>query len=112
VAGIVDRPKQWLINHLWDAQKELRVCAWLVSPWIDLTLSGNRSARAVCPLGSFADITARSRQSALPPKADIRQREWHVRYVPIADNTAPNARGLLVLRRSWNDWQLAVLSEQ
>jgi hypothetical protein len=28
VAGIVDRPKQWLINHLWDAQKELRVCAW------------------------------------------------------------------------------------
>jgi hypothetical protein len=44
VAGIVDRPKQWLINHLWDAQKELRVCAWLVSPWIDLTLSGNRSA--------------------------------------------------------------------
>jgi hypothetical protein len=23
--------------------------------------------------------------SALPPKADIRQREWYVRYVPIAD---------------------------
>jgi YHS domain-containing protein len=23
--------------------------------------------------------------SALPPKADIRQPEWHVRYVPIAD---------------------------
>jgi len=22
--------------------------------------------------------------SVLPPKADIRQREWHVRYVPIA----------------------------
>ena len=22
--------------------------------------------------------------SALPPKADIRQREWHVRYVPIS----------------------------
>jgi hypothetical protein len=29
VAGIVDSSKQWLINHLWDAQKELRVCAWL-----------------------------------------------------------------------------------
>jgi hypothetical protein len=23
--------------------------------------------------------------SALPPKADIREREWHVRYVPKAD---------------------------
>jgi hypothetical protein len=28
--------------------------------------------------------------SVLPLKADIRQREWHVRYVPIADlMTAP-----------------------
>ena len=25
--------------------------------------------------------------SALPPEADIRQREWHVRYVPLADIT-------------------------
>ena len=25
--------------------------------------------------------------SALPLKADIRQREWHVRYVPLADIT-------------------------
>jgi hypothetical protein len=24
--------------------------------------------------------------SALPPKGDIRQREWHVRLVPIADS--------------------------
>ena len=23
--------------------------------------------------------------SALPPKADIQQREWYVRFVPIAD---------------------------
>jgi len=29
--------------------------------------------------------------SALPPKADIRQREWHVRYVPVADIAHVNA---------------------
>ena len=27
--------------------------------------------------------------SVLPLKADIRQREWHVRYVPVADILAP-----------------------
>src|SRR5262249_4285264 len=26
--------------------------------------------------------------SALPPRSDIRQREWHVRYVPLADIAA------------------------
>ena len=30
--------------------------------------------------------------SALPPKADIRQPEWHVRYVPIADVSATPKR--------------------
>jgi epsilon-lactone hydrolase len=29
-----------LINQLRDAQEELPACAWLVSPWTDLTLSG------------------------------------------------------------------------
>ncbi len=33
---------------------------------------------------SLADITARSRHVRIPLKADIRQRKWHVRYVPQA----------------------------
>jgi hypothetical protein len=82
VAGIVDRPKQWLINHLWDAQKELRVCALLVSPWIDLMLSGNRSARAVCPL--WVKIRHRV-MSVIPLKADIHECGLHARLVPRTD---------------------------
>ena len=46
--------------------------------------------------------------SALPPKADIRQPEWHVRYVPIADIGAvriavmtPKPPGR---RRLWQLW--------
>ena len=46
--------------------------------------------------------------SALPPKADIRQPEWHVRYVPIADIGAvriavmtPKPPGR---RRLWQRW--------
>ena len=30
-----------LINRLRDAQEELPACAWLVSPWTDLTMSGS-----------------------------------------------------------------------
>jgi hypothetical protein len=30
-------------------------------------------------------MVSRGVMSVLPLKADIRQREWHVRYVPIAD---------------------------
>jgi monoterpene epsilon-lactone hydrolase len=29
-----------LIGRLWDAQEELPGCAWLISPWTDLTMSG------------------------------------------------------------------------
>src|SRR5690348_16664868 len=41
--------------------------------------------------------------SALPPKADIRQRDFHVRFVPKADITSPHsmtssAHGQLVVR--------------
>lgn len=52
-----------LINQLRDAQEELPGCAWLVSPWTDLTLSGSTLATkdAVDPiihkayLGELAD---------------------------------------------------------
>jgi epsilon-lactone hydrolase len=33
-----------LINRLRDANEELPACAWLVSPWIDLTMSGSTFA--------------------------------------------------------------------
>jgi acetyl esterase/lipase len=33
-----------LINRLRDANDELPACAWLVSPWIDLTMSGSTFA--------------------------------------------------------------------
>jgi epsilon-lactone hydrolase len=33
-----------LINRLRDANEELPACAWLVSPWIDLTMSGSTLA--------------------------------------------------------------------
>jgi acetyl esterase/lipase len=41
-----------LINHLRDAQEELPACAWLVSPWTDLTLAGTTliTKTAVDPL--------------------------------------------------------------
>jgi acetyl esterase/lipase len=41
-----------LINQLRDAQEELPACAWLVSPWTDLTMSGSTFATkgAVDPL--------------------------------------------------------------
>jgi epsilon-lactone hydrolase len=53
-----------LINQLRDAQEELPGCAWLVSPWTDLTLSGSTLATkdAVDPLihkaylGELADV--------------------------------------------------------
>ena len=35
--------------------------------------------------GSKADIALRLLMSALPPKADIRRRNRHVRFVPIPD---------------------------
>jgi epsilon-lactone hydrolase len=52
-----------LINQLRDAQEELPACAWLVSPWTDLTMSGSTLATkdAVDPiihrgyLGELAD---------------------------------------------------------
>jgi epsilon-lactone hydrolase len=52
-----------LINQLCDAQEEIPGCAWLVSPWTDLTLSGSTLATkdAVDPiihkayLGELAD---------------------------------------------------------
>jgi len=41
-----------LMNHLRDAESELPGCAWLVSPWTDLTLSGSTlvSKYAVDPI--------------------------------------------------------------
>ncbi len=41
-----------LMNHLRDARMELPPCAWLVSPWTDLTLSGStlETKEAVDPL--------------------------------------------------------------
>ena len=32
--------------------------------------------------------------SAIPPKADIRQRDWHLRFVPMPDMLTLNARVL------------------
>jgi acetyl esterase/lipase len=41
-----------LINHLRDAHEELPACAWLISPWTDLTMSGSTlsSKDAIDPL--------------------------------------------------------------
>src|SRR4030095_9203552 len=41
-----------LINHLHDSHEELPGCAWLISPWTDLTMSGSTlsSKEAVDPL--------------------------------------------------------------
>ena len=41
-----------LINRLRDAREELPACAWLISPWTDLTMSGSTilSKEAVDPL--------------------------------------------------------------
>ena len=44
-------------------------------------------------LGSLAEMVSRRVMSVLPLKADIRQREWHVRYVPTADITNKQPRG-------------------
>jgi hypothetical protein len=45
--------------------------------------------------------------SALPPKADIRQRDWDVRFVPKADidrySIASSACGLLYILRRFSD---------
>jgi monoterpene epsilon-lactone hydrolase len=68
-----------LINRLRDAGEELPACAWLVSPWTDLTMSGETLATkdAVDPiihggyLGELADAylpagrTGRTRRSPL-----------------------------------------------
>jgi acetyl esterase/lipase len=41
-----------LINHLLDAHQELPACAWVISPWTDLTMSGSTlsSKDAIDPL--------------------------------------------------------------
>jgi hypothetical protein len=39
--------------------------------------------------------------SVLPLKADIRQREWHVRYVPLADLLQ---RGATASSGQWQSW--------
>jgi hypothetical protein len=41
--------------------------------------------RAMSALGQKQTSRSEISMSALPPKADIRQREWDVRFVPIAD---------------------------
>ena len=43
---------------------------------------GTPTPRVNVRFGSLADITERLGMSALPPKADIRQRIEHVRFVP------------------------------
>jgi hypothetical protein len=43
-----------------------------------------------CRLGSEADIAVGQRDVLYSPKADIPQRDWHVRYVPKADISLPH----------------------
>jgi epsilon-lactone hydrolase len=60
-----------LINHLRDAREELPGCAWLLSPWTDLTLSGSTMASkdAVDPIihrGYLGELV----DAYLPPTMD------------------------------------------
>ena len=44
---------------------------------------------AYARLGSKADIRARRAMSAIPPKADIAECDWHIGFVPKADIALP-----------------------
>jgi epsilon-lactone hydrolase len=46
-----------LLNRLRDAGEELPACAWLVSPWTDLTMSGRRSRARTRSTRSFTSPT-------------------------------------------------------
>src|SRR5262249_641830 len=47
-------------------------------------VAGNRECLDAC-YRSRTDVAAPSSMSALPPKADIAESDWHVRFVPKAD---------------------------
>src|SRR5262245_53468765 len=62
-----------LINHLRDAGDELPACAWLASPWTDLTMSGSTrpSEDAVGPLiqkGYLGDLADACRPAGVDRK--------------------------------------------
>jgi epsilon-lactone hydrolase len=68
-----------LINRLRDAGEELPACAWLVSPWTDLTMSGETLATkdAVDPIihgGYLGELVVEPQQVVLgePEAADGR----------------------------------------
>src|SRR6266568_1230675 len=62
-----------LINQLRDAHEELPACAWLISPWTDLTMSGSTLATkdAVDPLIHKAYL-AELADAYAPPSIDRR----------------------------------------
>src|SRR6266700_4242261 len=65
-----------LINRLRDAHEELPACAWLVSPWTDLTMSGSTLASkdAVDPIihkGYLNELADATRFAAVAGAADI-----------------------------------------
>src|SRR6266446_2836869 len=62
-----------LMNHLRDCDEELPACAWLISPWTDLTMSGSTLATkdAVDPLIRKAYL-AELADAYAPPSIDRR----------------------------------------
>src|SRR6516162_9335377 len=49
-----------------------------------VTLHRNTTKLPMCALGQKRTLSDISAMSALPPKADIAESDWHVRFVPIA----------------------------
>ena len=54
-----------LINHLRGVGQELPACAWLVSPWTDLTMSGASLDRRTPSIRSSTSLTFRSLQTPI-----------------------------------------------
>ena len=74
-----------LIQHLRDAEEELPACAWLVSPWTDLTMSGSTltSKDGVDPLihrgylGELADAYVPPTMDRKDPRVSLLYADLH-----------------------------------
>src|SRR5262245_21031864 len=72
----------WAAFFLWAARANYRTSA---AYWSDVQLLVH--ARLVSALGQKRTSEHDQIVSALPPKADVAERDWHVRFVPKADIT-------------------------
>src|SRR5262245_42931777 len=59
-----------------------------------ISLHGSNPEPLMSALGQKRTFECAGAMSALPPKADIRRHDWHVRFVPLTDIGTPRRLGV------------------